>query len=265
MKGHLMPYQKNFFSELQNSSLAPAELIVPWVIQLISPRSVVDVGCGTGSWLSVFQKHGVQDFLGIDGDWVPSDMLEISTKYFRVMDLRQHCESQRQFDLVVSLEVAEHLPPDVADRFISDRTSLGPVVLFSAAIPGQGGTSHMNEQWPTYWISLFRKKGYKCIDCVRGRFWTNEAVAWYYAQNTFFFVAEDRLNHYPALLKEKTAYSLGNNPIVHPRLYNSKIEAIERLSNPANYSILKFIKVFPIILRRAILWRLKIVLAKLCD
>ena len=216
-----------------------------------------------GTWLSVFHKHGVQDFLGIDGDWIPKEMLEIPAERFLAMDLCQPNKNRRQFDLVVSLEVAEHLPPVIADQFVSYLTSLGPVILFSAAIPGQGGTDHLNEQWPRYWISLFETRKFKCIDCVRGKFWNNEGVARWFAQNTFFFVAEDQLNHYPALLKEETLFFFGYNPVVHPRTYWVKIRDIERRSNPETYSIPRFIKALPFLLKRSVLWRLKIALAKL--
>jgi SAM-dependent methyltransferase len=257
-------YQEGFYAELRDRSLASAEIIVPWVIDLIAPQSVIDVGCGTGTWLSVFQKHGVKDFLGIDGEWVLKEKLEISTEHFLTMDLCQPDESRRQFDLVVSLEVAEHLAPAVADQFVSYLTSLGPVTLFSAAIPGQGGTNHVNEQWPSYWISLFETRKFKCIDCARGKFWNDKGVSRWFVQNTFFFVAEDRLDHYPALLEERDLYSLGCNPIVHPRTYCGKLKDIDRLLDPKSYSIVGFFKVFPFLLKRSILFRLKTALAKLC-
>lgn len=249
-------YPEKFYTEYQSKILTSARLIVPWIIQLLSPQSVIDVGCGTGTWLSVFELHGVSDILGVDGDWVPENRLEISREHFQIMDLCQPIESSTQFDLVLSLEVAEHLPLADADRFIAYLTSLGSVILFSAAIPGQGGTNHLNEQWPAYWISLFEKNDYCCIDCVRGKFWTDETVAWYYAQNTFFFVAKDQFNHYPLLQQEENLQSLRQKPVVHPVCFKSKVNAIERLQDPRSYSIPNFVKAFPFLFKRAILSRI---------
>ena len=70
------------------------------------------------------------------------------------------------------LEVAEHIPPECADIFVESLTwGLAPVIMFSAAVPGQGGTLHLNEQWPAYWASKFAQHGYVLIDCLRPQLW----------------------------------------------------------------------------------------------
>jgi len=129
-----------------------AEAIVPHVIRLTQPGSVVDVGCGTGTWLSVFKRHGIEEICGIDGDYVERTNLEIPSKCFIAADLKQSVSMSQKFDLVVSIEVAEHIPPQNANVYIESLVGLGPVILFSAAIPFQGGIEHVNEQWPDYWI-----------------------------------------------------------------------------------------------------------------
>jgi SAM-dependent methyltransferase len=249
-------YPENFYTEYQSMILASAQLIVPWIISLLSPKSVIDVGCGTGTWLSVFEEHGVSNIFGIDGGWVPKDRLEISREHFQVMDLRQPIGIPNKFDLVLSLEVAEHLPAADADRFIAYLTSLGPVILFSAAIPGQGGDNHLNEQWPAYWIALFEKNDFCCIDCVRGKFWTNEKVACYYAQNAFFFVAKNRVNHYPILKQEENMQSFRQERIIHPAIFKIKVDDIEWFQDPRSYSIRNFVKVFPFLFKQAVLLRI---------
>ena len=64
-------------------------------------------------------------------------------------DLAQPLQIDRRFDLALSLEVAEHLPPECGSEFVQTLTDLSSVILFSAAIPFQGGTDHLNEQWPS--------------------------------------------------------------------------------------------------------------------
>src|SRR6266508_5182591 len=124
-------YTTEFFRSRETGSGASARHIVPLLVDLLAPASVVDVGCGTGTWLAVFQRHGVDDIVGIDGDYVPTDELHISPARFRAHDLTQPLCLGRSFDLVVSLEVAEHLPPESATGFVDSLCGLGPVVLFS--------------------------------------------------------------------------------------------------------------------------------------
>src|SRR6266542_308161 len=148
-------YTQDFFRSRETGSLTSAHHIVPIVLDLVRPKSVVDVGCGLGTWLAVFAKHGVEDILGIDGGYVPTEALHIPPSRFRSCALTEALLIDRAFDLVVSLEVAEHLPRESAETFVESLATLGPAVLFSAAIPFQGGTGHVNEQWPEYWVKLF--------------------------------------------------------------------------------------------------------------
>jgi len=123
--------------------LKSAEIVVPIVLDLIKPKSVVDVGCGRGEWLYVFQRQGISDILGIDGEWVDKNKLLIPKESFLTSTLEHPLRINRTFDLVVSLEIAEHLPEKSAEMFIETLTTLGPVILFPAAIPLQGGGSTM--------------------------------------------------------------------------------------------------------------------------
>ena len=214
-----LDYTDKFFSVHRDAARRSAEEIVPLVIELVHPKSVVDVGCGTGTWLAVFKEQGVSDILGIDGDYVGKEMLEISEKKFVSFDLTKPLQIQRGFDLVVSLEVAEHLPIASAKLFIDSLTRLGPVVLFSAAIPSQGGTHHENEQWPDYWIELFERHEFVPIDAIRPLIWNNPKVEFWYIQNSFVFVSRRRLCQYPLL--ERTFADAPAVPltVVHPRLF----------------------------------------------
>jgi SAM-dependent methyltransferase len=144
-------YTSEFFRAKTEGSLRSARTVVPIVMELLKPGSVVDVGCGRGTWLSVFAEHGIADVVGVDGDYVDRRTLLIPPDRFVAHDLTTPLRLHRTFDLVVSLEVAEHLPVACAGEFVASLTSLGSAVLFSAAVPGQGGTHHVNERWQDYW------------------------------------------------------------------------------------------------------------------
>jgi SAM-dependent methyltransferase len=165
-------------------------IVVPIVINLVQPKSVLDVGCGTGTWLKIFEENGIKDYLGIDGDYVDKELLKIPASNFKSHDLTKELALGRKFDLVISLEVAEHLPEISADLFVKTLVDHGETILFSAAIPGQSGQNHLNEQWPSYWQKKFATHGYYFQDIIRPEIWNNENVDWWYKQNTFIVTTE---------------------------------------------------------------------------
>jgi cyclopropane fatty-acyl-phospholipid synthase-like methyltransferase len=183
-------YDPAFFEMLRHTSLSSASELVPFVYEWIKPRSVVDVGCGEGTWLEMFAAHGCR-VVGIDSDWVPRGRLRIAQEQFIAHDLAQSLPESLYscpFDLVVSLEVAEHLPEARADGFVHDLARLGSYVMFSAATPGQGGYGHINEQPHEYWIERFQDLGFAHTALLQRRFEHNEAVASWYRANVFIFV-----------------------------------------------------------------------------
>jgi SAM-dependent methyltransferase len=212
-------YKRAFYQETAQAAAQSARDVVPLVLEYVQPKSVVDVGCGTGEWLTAFRERGVEDIFGIDGPWVDVDLLNVPAERFRVLDLAKPIPADRRFDLVVSLEVAEHLPPEAAETFVDSLVSLGSVVLFSAAIPYQGGTRHLNERWPSYWYQLFAARGFRAVDCLRPRLWANRELAFYYAQNLLFLVHRSQLDSWPTLAE--AARHLPDEPLdlVHPRLF----------------------------------------------
>ena len=216
-------YAEPFFESVLAKSLSSAREIVPIILELIQPKRIVDVGCGNGDWLSAFRELGVEDVYGIDGDWVDVKRLKIPIERFSPVDLKYPFDLKDQFDLVISLEVAEHIPGESAETFVDSLSRLGSIILFSAAIPHQGGTNHVNEQWPDYWARIFQMKGYVAIDCIRKRVWSNEKVEWWYAQNTILFVREDYLKQQPRLDCEHQLSRDNQLSIVHPRLYLEKV------------------------------------------
>jgi SAM-dependent methyltransferase len=211
------PYTARFYDAIRKDARRSAEVVVPLVVDLVRPTSVVDVGCGVGTWLAVFREWGVEDVHGIDGAWVDRAVLEIPQAAFSVADLTRPFAFARTFDLAVSLEVAEHLPPDAADVFVDSLTALAPVVAFSAAIPLQGGTKHVNEQWPEYWAERFEARHYVTVDAVRRLIWDDERVQWYYAQNLLLFARPSALVGRDDLRRAHARTCRAQLAQVHPR------------------------------------------------
>jgi SAM-dependent methyltransferase len=194
-------YDETFYNTYAAYSSGSAGKVVPHLVQLFSPKSVVDVGCGIGTWLSVFKKQGVDDIIGIDGDYVNRNQLLFDQQYFVSHDLTKPLprDKVRRFDLAISLEVGEHLPASAASQFVDTMVSLAPIVCFSAAIPHQGGTYHINEQWQNYWAKLFMQKGYVTVDFLRSQIWGDPQVEYYYSQNSLIYIEASHIERYPSL------------------------------------------------------------------
>lgn len=217
-------YKDNFFEYHLQGALSSAEAIIPIVRKYINPISVMDVGCGIGAWLSVWKKNGVNIISGIDGEYVDTSKLLIKKDEFRALNLEKDFTSDKKYDIITCLEVAEHISASSSEKFIESLCTLGNLILFSAAIPAQQGTMHINEQYPEYWVSLFHKRGFVPVDCLRRRIWDNKNILWWYRQNILFFVRESALENYPKL-KEIVASCDGKVlSLVHPEMLKEKIQ-----------------------------------------
>jgi SAM-dependent methyltransferase len=189
-------YGEQFYQAIREGAARSAAVIVPMVIDLVHPESVVDVGCGTGAWLARFQQYGVRQIQGLENSTIGAHLADIDPSRIRRIDATRPFHLERTFDLVMSLEVAEHLPEECAAGFVSSLTGLGAVVLFSAAVPGQTGTGHINEQWPSYWVRHFADHEFTVVDCLRDRIWNDSRIEWWYRQNLLLFVAKHHLPRY---------------------------------------------------------------------
>jgi SAM-dependent methyltransferase len=216
---HDAPYGSAFFADQRSGSRASGEVVVPLLIELLQPRSVVDVGCGLATWLAVFRESGVDDVFGIDGGCVDPAQLEIPHEHFLAADLAVPLQLDRTFDLAISLEVAEHLPQESSSVFVESLIRLAPVIVFSAAIPYQGGTQHLNEQWPEYWARMFASHGYRVVDWLRPLIWGRSDVSWWYAQNAFLYAPDEYCARHPALAAFAERTDPSSLSRVHPDAY----------------------------------------------
>lgn len=213
-------YSNDFYLQFREKKLNSAKEILPIIFELVNPKSLIDIGCGTGDWLSIAKNLGIKEITGIDGDYISEEQLLIPPENFIPHDLEQPISIEKKFDMAMTLEVAEHLSDERSSSFVDDLTKLAPVVYFSASIPFQGGVNHINEQWPEYWIKKFESKNYVCIDCIRDQVWTNEKVGQGYAQNSFIYADKTKLGFYKKLEeKYKNPSGFKGMPLVHPKFF----------------------------------------------
>lgn len=234
---------REFYAGRDAATRPSAEAVVSILLENFRPTSAVDLGCGVGTWLSVLRARGVTEIYGLEADEVPIELLKIPPECFERADLRRPVELSRTFDLALSLEVAEHLPASAAAPFVASLVKLAPVVLFSAAIPDQGGIHHVNEQWPQYWCGLFAGQGYVMIDGIRRRIWRNEDVKVWYRQNILMFARHEMLESHAGLRRAFVGTDIEWVDRVHPKLFIERVESYERrlkaLQNPTMREVLR--------------------------
>lgn len=181
-------YKDLFYNYQETGSSRSAIKIIKIVKELIKPNSVLDVGCGRGAWCSQWIVNGIPDVIGIDGDYINREDLLIPSKLFVPNDVSVNLDLGRKFDLVVSLEVAEHIPIEKADTFVNNLVRHGPVILFSAATPGQGGEFHINEQPLEFWRSKFKDRNFEAFDILRPLIKQDKEIEPWYKNNTLLYV-----------------------------------------------------------------------------
>lgn len=205
-------YDQAFYDLIRPGVKASAAVVVPLLLQHIHPRRVVDVGCGEGWWAQAFADRGC-DVIGMDsggvrksplGDrLIPHDLTRPLPK-----------DLTGRFDLAVCLEVAEHLLAKRADGLVADLCAIAPLVLWSAAIPGQGGVGHVNEQWPDYWVPRFERQGFAVSGALRWPIWADQQVEPWYRQNLLLAAAVPA--KLPKLFTGPAAIPFN---LVHPVIY----------------------------------------------
>jgi len=197
-------YNDDFYSQITDASVSAANVVVPWVLQHTKAYKVIDVGCGTAAWAATAQALGC-DVKGVDAH-VPEERLFILPEQFERMDLSEGVDCTG-YDLAMTLEVAEHLPESAAAKFVAGLCK-AKYVLWSAAIPGQGGLHHINEQWTTWWAEHFADNGYAGSCDIRWAHWDDRRVAGYYRQNLVVWARPDDLR--------AMNMSIGVSDDVHP-------------------------------------------------
>jgi hypothetical protein len=216
-------YTKTYYKLRERGSSAGAELVLPLLFDRIHITSMVDVGCGTGTWLRAARRLGASRLLGIENPWAGRHQVDDSQIEIRWHNLEERLDISETFDLCVCLEVAEHLSPSRGETFVDDLCHTSKRILFGAAVPGQRGRHHVNERWQSFWTSLFKARAYVAMDAIRPSIWSVDDIPYWYRQNTLIYVHESQ---YLADLAELQPLT-NQSPIldvVHPDLLTQVLE-----------------------------------------
>lgn len=210
-------YGAEFHATRDAQTRPAAQTVLSHLFNICQIKSVCDVGCGVGTWLSAAQELGAETVLGFEGPWVSAAQMEVDPSCVKHQDLEQPVEVDGRFDLVLSLEVAEHLTPARGPGLVAELCQLSDLVLFSAAILNQGGTGHKNERWQSYWAGLFDEQGFDTIDAIRPHIWNDGSMPWWYRQNILLYVRRD--TPVAATLARAGLRTASYVDLVHPELF----------------------------------------------
>jgi SAM-dependent methyltransferase len=230
-------YDDDFFNYIEHGSRQSAQIIVPMIAKLVCVHSVLDVGCGRGVWLKEWHDRGVSDILGIDGSYVDRAQLAIAPDKFVEQDISQPFALKRRFDLVQSLEVGEHISPACADNFVANLVSHGDIVLFSAAVPGQGGEFHINEQPNAYWRDKFAALGFRTFDWLRPRIYGINSIEPWYRYNTLLFARETAIIRAPGDLLQSEIPPYRPLPTLAPLFWRVRNALLAQLAPPTIHQL----------------------------
>ena len=195
------PYDRDFFNSIGTGSGRSARRLLPLVATALKPHSVLDVGCGRGVWLAEMMRLGVTDAMGVDGAYVTHETLVVPRGRFQARDVTRRFDLGRMFDLAICLEVGEHNAPAASATLVENTVSHAPMVLFSAAVPGQGGQDHINEAPLTFWRDLFEQQGFACFDPFRRQIAGMPDVEPWYKNTVLLDVRDDRIAAWPEAVR----------------------------------------------------------------
>lgn len=230
-------YDKRFYDGQSGVSRRSADAVVPLLLDLFRPKSVLDVGCGVGTWCAAFEANGVQHVHGLDGPWVERAKLQFPSERFIEFDFGTAAKPfaptgvASRYDLVTTFEFLEHIDAKHARDAVALMTKLSDVVVAGAAVPLQGGRHHVNEQWPDYWREQFAAFGFEAFDALRPVLAHLKDIDGPYVQNSIVYVKSPMAEDLRARLSANVLEALRRPaPWVHPVLFTKTKKKLERSS-----------------------------------
>jgi len=163
------------------------------IVSMFQPKSILDLGCGIGSYLEGALEGGCKDLYGIElnYDKAKKYITKNISFYIKSGDITKELNLKKKFDCVLSIEVAEHVEMSQVSFFINNIIRYAEkYILFTAAPPGQPGRGHINLKKKNFWIKYIEDKGVTYKDeivqqCVKA--WSDFNTPLYILQNLMVF------------------------------------------------------------------------------
>lgn len=192
------------YEQLREGAERSAAACLPIILGGGTPHAVLDVGAGSGCWARELERLLPRAVVLALDENESSDV-----QAWTVEQALPKTPSGQRWPLVLCLELAEHLTPKQGDRLVSELCRVAGHIAWSAAVPGQRGLRHVNEQWPSYWAARFARHGFGLSDPWRAELWDDPYVEPWYAQN---------------LLLAKRGAAPTPRSLVHPTIWQWRLD-----------------------------------------
>lgn len=207
-----------------------AQKIAPIISESIGiPKSIVDLGGGAGAFLKAFKELGTKEVVCIDHPSIKTEDLLINQDEFIPCNLNKQLPSPIKSELAISTEFAEHVSQARSKSIVDFLTNCSDIILFSSAIPGQGGIEHINEQRPSFWRNLFQARGYEQVDNIRQKIIFDRSIPFWFRQNLFLYVNQKLLEQGKLNIPVQSQFIPPEFEIVHSRILERPLTLRELL------------------------------------
>jgi Methyltransferase domain len=231
-------YNNDFMQYAAQSSDYSAKAITSMLHRMLNISSVLDIGCARGTWLRKWSEVGIVDLHGVDGDYIDRQTLELPDLMFTAVDLNGSFDLGRQFDLVQSLEVGEHIEASASETFVESLVRHARrYILFSAAPPGQGGEYHVNERPYEFWRQKFERRGFVTVDAVRPAIAEDKRISYWYRYNMLIFIRRESLAEISNDLLHHVLRASDEIKDLSPLAFRLRKAVVGRLSNAVQNKI----------------------------
>jgi cyclopropane fatty-acyl-phospholipid synthase-like methyltransferase len=137
-----------------------------WYIDAYKPTSVVDFGCGIGSYLESCYNKGIKNIAGYDigGEYAQKYTPDFLYPFIEYCDCTKPIKTQQKYECVISFETIEHIEPSGTNVFIENLVNATDFdkgrILFTGAPPEQEGCGHINCRDKQEWIEIFAEQDF---------------------------------------------------------------------------------------------------------